>query len=253
MRLSSLWLAAAASSALCTAAYGADPIIEAPVVDAAQPVAFDWTGGYVGVFAGIARAQTEATDLEGVEFDDSDSYTRDGLGGFGGLTLGYNFQHGSLVFGPELEAGYLSNQHLWQDIDQTQNQQPAMLTEYGPYAVAAGRAGFASDGVLFYGKAGGVLAHIRSGAGEFDGVGSEDEGGQWGFDGEEAGYGESARFGWALGGGVEMAVDANLSFKAEYLYMNFGTATYDGEVPDESPFTFDDDLHTAKIGLNYSF
>lgn len=233
------------SSSFALAADPGMPMAELPV---------DWAGGYVGIFGGASHARTRATDITGEEFgnnDPGDSYTGSGTSGFLGGTAGYNWQNGSLVFGGEIEAGYMFNDHLWQ-FDEGESEDPAILTEYGLYGVAAARLGYAVDRVLLYGKAGGAVARIRSAAGEYDGVGNEGSDGKWGFDGDEAGFGNKTRFGYAIGGGVEWAATNEWTVKAEYLYMDFGSETYDGRNGD-SPFEMRDSLHTFKIGLNRKF
>ena len=75
-----------------------------------------------------------------------------------------------------------------------------------------------------------------------------------GFDGDEAGFGDKTRLGWTIGGGVEHALTDRWTIKAEYLFADFGSETYnniDGD--DDEPFKFEDKLHTIKFGLNYQF
>jgi outer membrane immunogenic protein len=63
------------------------------------------------------------------------------------------------------------------------------------------------------------------------------------------------KFGWTLGGGVEAALAANWSLKAEYLYMDLGSVS--GSVPDNFGGTVSWDTgftdHIVRVGLNYRF
>ena len=61
---------------------------------------------------------------------------------------------------------------------------------------------------------------------------------------------DETRIGWALGAGVEYAFQRDLSIKIEYLYMDFGSdrsENFDGD-----RFRHENDIHTVKVGLNYS-
>lgn len=218
------------------------------------PVGYDWSGGYAGVFVGWGHSRTTATDITGEEFGDNTPGAALGLtddGFVGGITAGYNFQNGSWVFGPELELGWASNDKTY--IDPTDDDD-GVYTEYGFFGAITGRVGYAANRTLFYGKGGIAFADMKNAGGEFDGVGDEDSDGIWGFDGNEAGFGDEVRFGWTIGAGVEHAITDQWSIKGEYMFADFGSETYghvDGDM--SLPFEFDNKLHTVKIGLNYHF
>jgi outer membrane immunogenic protein len=62
--------------------------------------------------------------------------------------------------------------------------------------------------------------------------------------------------GWALGAGVEYALDQRWSLGAEYLYMDFGKDTVDALTPvtgGASSTTFKDVSQVARVKLNYKF
>ena len=59
------------------------------------------------------------------------------------------------------------------------------------------------------------------------------------------------QIGWTIGGGLEHALTADVSIKAEYLYMDFGSDTSlssDGDI-----YKHEHELHTIKAGLNFRF
>ena len=59
--------------------------------------------------------------------------------------------------------------------------------------------------------------------------------------------------GWTVGGGVEYMFAPNWAAKAEYQYYNFGASSFLAPV-ELVPFgTFQNDLHTLKLGVNYRF
>jgi outer membrane immunogenic protein len=76
------------------------------------------------------------------------------------------------------------------------------------------------------------------------------------------GSSSGAAFGWTAGGGGEYAVWDNVSLKAEYLYVNLGSAknvdvvAVNGEGFIPSSFTAGYsrvDFHVVRFGLNYKF
>jgi outer membrane immunogenic protein len=244
---SALLLAAAGHSAAADL-IGGGVAPEAPVASY-----YDWSGAYVGAFGGWAHARTKATDIEGEEYGDNTpgaamSMSDDGF--IGGVTAGYNFQSGAWVFGPEVELGWAGVKKTHIDPN---DENGGLFTQYGLYGAAAGRVGYAIDRTLFYGKGGLAFAQIKSAGGEFDGVGDEDDNGYWGFDGSEAAFGKKTRLGWTIGAGVEHALSEKWTVKAEYLFADFGSKTYQNLEDDTSPFRFKDQLHSIKFGVNYRF
>ena len=242
--MKSILLATALAFGTTGYALAADMAEEVVIVDQA----YDWSGVYVGVFGGWAHNRTEATDVTGEEFGAptpgaTESLSDDGF--VGGITAGYNFQSGSWVYGPEIELGWVSNEELYINPNDDDN---GVYTKYGFYGAVTGRLGYAANRTLFYAKGGVAFAKIDSAGGEYDGP-EDDENG---FDDDEAGVGDDTRIGWTIGGGVEHALTDRWSIKAEYLYADFGSESYDTTDTNE-PFDFDDQLHTVKIGLNYQF
>jgi hypothetical protein len=70
------------------------------------------------------------------------------------------------------------------------------------------------------------------------------------------------RIGWTLGGGAEFLLARNVTFKAEYLYINLGddgvtavaTTPTAGFMAASFKSSFGDgDVHTVRLGLNYKF
>ena len=59
-------------------------------------------------------------------------------------------------------------------------------------------------------------------------------------------------FGWAVGAGIEHAFLPNWSLKGEYLYLGFDKVRSFNATPGEA-FEHRNEVHTAKIGLNYRF
>lgn len=212
-----------------------------------------WAGPYVGMFGGWAGIRNSTTDISGEEYGGSSEGAKMSLHHsrfFGGATLGYNFQRGAWVFGPEFELGYLIA-----DKTKVINGDDGLLVNYkGLYGFAGARVGYlVTDKALLFAKAGVVGTRIRSAGGEFDGVGDEDDGGYWGFDGTEAAGGAKTRLGFSVGAGVEVSLSNQWSMKIEYNFKQFANTTYQTIASDVQPFRFSDEVHAVKVGLNYRF
>jgi outer membrane immunogenic protein len=211
------------------------PVASAPVP---APV-YNWTGFYIGLHGGGALADSSAIGTDDA-FDNTPTRLNLAPGGFmGGAQAGFNWQAGWAVFGIEAEVGHLGD--LRQEVTTSDD---FMSVRYGWYGTLTGRFGLAYGNTLFYAKAGGAWARIDNTAGDLDGAPLVP-------DPTDFVSVSATRFGWALGGGIEHAFAPNWSLKAEYLYMRFNNFTL-GNLDGES-FDFRNDVHTAKLGINYRF
>ena len=219
--------------------------------------AIDWTGGHLTFYGGHARSNTFATDITGEEYGTSDpgetmSLDTDDL--HLGLAAGYDLQRGNIVYGGAFELGRINNQGLAHEPERAGDTVGALLTAFDTYMSLTGRIGYARDRNLFFVKAGVIRAKLRNAGGEFDGIGEEGSDGIWGFDGDEAGFGDESRNGYVLGLGFEHAISQRVTLTGEYNYADFGTATYGHVNGDMSaPFSFKNELHLFKFGLSYKF
>jgi outer membrane immunogenic protein len=225
--------ASAVMLAASTSAFAAD--VAKPVAPTAAPAKvvppLTWQGFYVGLNAGYG--------WEGVVVKDFDEvpgvFENHSQGGFaGGGQLGYNWQHGAWVFGPEVDLGWLGANAT--------TAQPGTggiiisRLNGGLMADVTGRVGLADGPVLIYFKGGYA----------YDGgtVRSIDTG--------ESTASKTGLSGWTIAGGVELKHSTNWSVKLEYQYFNFGTTRSvlpsDGDRYDNSVTA-----QTIKIGLNYFF
>jgi outer membrane immunogenic protein len=61
--------------------------------------------------------------------------------------------------------------------------------------------------------------------------------------------------GWTIGAGTEYAIHRNWSLRAEYLYIDLGSANIYQWTDELVSLSFDKDvkIHTLRIGLNYHF
>lgn len=240
---------------------------DAPVYRGPAPYAvalFNWSGFYVGGFLGSARAgNVTATDLfsqggvfpVGTPYNGSLPYSY-GLGSsfLGGLTIGANWQApgSALVLGVEGEIGWLRLIGSRAD-PASPGLDTVSTTKLGDwYGAITGRLGFAVDRVLFYVKGG--VAFVDSSASTIDACIIAPCGG-----GLVNATGSKVQTGWALGGGLEWALDNRWSLKAEYLWLglngNIGVCGAGAGTAAGSVFcgthTLPNGIQTGKIGLNF--
>ena len=183
--------------------------IAAQAADAARPiyrtpggVVYDWTGFYVGAHIGGA-------DVDGL-----------GSGFIGGGQAGFNYQVGQWVFGVE---GQISATSVNKSVDFMFMHAEASLDWISTFA---GRAGFAFDRWLVYGKLGAAWAHVSVNAS----IGVPGIGGWSVSDSDTVN-------GWMFGLGTEYALLNNWSVKLEYNMLDFDPGT----------------IHVVKAGVNYRF
>jgi outer membrane immunogenic protein len=186
-----------------------------------------WAGFYLGGHAGAAFTDLRIRDLNEVP----GTFKNDPTSFFGGGQLGYNFQRGNWVFGPEVDLGVMALDHTGFQPN-TGNIIRSKLDD-SFYADVTGRLGYAWGPALVYGKGG--FAY-------FDGPVSNIDFGE--FVRKATGF-----TGWTAGGGVEYMVSPAWSLKAEYLHFDFGTERTIGSDGDR----YDNKLviDTVKVGVNY--
>jgi outer membrane immunogenic protein len=209
-------LLAGVALSVATAASAADlrarPYAKAPA--AVVSPAYNWSGFYIGAMGGYGW-ETDA-----------------GSGGFGGGTVGYNWQlpGSQFVFGVEVDAAGASiKDSFLVDLGVTQE------NKINAFGSVTGRAGFAIDAALLYAKGGYAWTNAKT---TFtDGVMTISD--------------SQTHTGYTIGGGLEYLFTPSWSAKAEYMYTSLGSETYNfaGQPLDSGSF----DFHTIKVGVNYHF
>lgn len=254
-----------ATSALSVSAFAADMPTKAPAYKAPVAAPFNWTGFYIGGYVGGAFAtgngtandpfSTAAPFIGPYNLVQPISYNLKGSV-IGGGTVGYNYQMGQWVVGPEVEVGYLrvtgSGSYTG---TATAGETSATSTAGDWYGVLAGRLGYAWDNVLLYGKAGGAV--IRQKVSVVDATVSIANPGLINAQGSRTTWGAAA------GGGVEWAFAHNWTLKAEYLWLGVnhsinacGVDTGAGSAGFNATFCSNvsvPSIHTVKLGINYLF
>jgi len=230
-----LFATAAAFLAPLAGASAADLPVRGPAVAPAPVfVASTWTGFYIGGHLGWGQHDgnmTAFTPWNG--FAGFPVRGLDSSGLVGGLQAGYNYQMGSVVLGVEgdITAASLNAR--------SRLSPPATWWSSGVnwFGAIGPRVGFAFGDALIFAKGGLAFA-------DFDYAHNQN--------GNDIVAG-STRTGWMIGGGIEYAINRNLSVKAEYNYMDFGNGrtTIVG-----APTIFIEpkrEIQTVKFGFNYRF
>lgn len=235
---------------------------------------FTWGGFYIGDHTGVMFNETRIRTRGNapntianvaanrrparVRLEDDFSFTT-------GLQAGYNFQVGSFVFGPEVDLAYTGRVQDREIFVSGLGDVSVFRQEMDFFGTIRGRIGFtAFNNVLLYGTGGLAYAGIenrvgflRNTDGAFQFLGKKDE----------------VAVGYAVGGGMEFQLPAQLSFlnfvgpligarqvsiKAEYLYYDLGRSSVlvdavPGVGLNSYTSRFDTTGHLGKIGLNYRF
>lgn len=183
--------------------------------------AFNWSGFYAGVNGGYGWGEYAPA---GAPLSDKPK------GVFGGVQVGYNYDLGGFVLGVEGDIQLANIKH-----SQTF---PGGSGSFGieQFGTVRARAGLAVDRFLPYVTGGLAVAN-----------------GNINVAGGGAPYNENkVHVGWTVGAGVEFAATDNITLKAEYLYADFGKATYAGLVGGTS-----DEVHAkaniVRAGVNFKF
>ena len=196
----------------------------APYYDPA-PI-FTWTGLYAGINGqlGVGSYTNGGDQVFGSPF-----------GGLGGVTLGYNYQSGSLLIGAEADAGFGS-------ISGHGNFGRA-TNSYGTIngiGTLRARAGYIFNQRLLFYATGGYAGTV--------------------LNGKIADYAFSPNYvlneghylnGFAVGAGVEYAITTKISVKGEYLFTGFGSRQYFSGTRDT--ISSGADISLIRAGVNYHF
>lgn len=233
------WLFLSASVAALVVglpARAADLASKAPAVAASIPAS--WTGFYMGVHAGSgSTSSTWGEDTGGLGDDmfNLGSWSGNGAGAIVGGQVGYNYQAGSVVMGVELDASAGQMNAFTRCFG---NFNSICTTSTDWMGTLTARLGYAFGNMLVYVKAGGALADMSFTTADYT------EPGQYAA--------SETKLGWTVGGGVEMALTPQVSIKAEYAYMDFGTSNITFVPgPNGGGADVSQTAQVVKLGLNW--
>ena len=245
------------------------PVMVAPVSN--------WSGCYIGANAGATWGRSDTTWTGITESPTgfaagaatvipAAANARFGNTGFvGGGQIGCNYQNGSLVLGVEADAQYtgLNVTRTAVSLGDTNGGPPTItpgnITENFQsrwLSTARARAGFAAGPWLFYATGGLAVANVKF----FDQICAPTAA----IPGCATASIGTTRLGWTVGGGIEWMFASNWTAKAEYLYVDLGSAAsvsqYTPTAGGVNPFTAAFITHNhrfteniVRVGLNYKF
>jgi outer membrane immunogenic protein len=226
-----LFAATFAIAALAVAPALAADLPARPVYKGAAPAvvaaAYNWSGFYIGANGGYGWSTSDWLEIGGVNAHP------EGRGGLVGGTVGINWQMSNIVLG--FEGDY--------DWARVQGSGPLSIagftvsTNMTYFATARGRLGLAANNALFYITGGAAFAGFDSTTAPCVGC---------------TGFSDN-RTGWTFGGGLEYGFAPNLSFKAEYLYADFGTRTAPAGSADIVAADIRNRVSIVRGGINWRF
>jgi outer membrane autotransporter protein len=217
--------------------------VKAPIAERAP----NWTGLYIGAFAGA--------DYGGSKMGFPDAGFSSGpqvAGALLGGTLGYNYQIGPWVLGVEGDAGWTNARGSVACAGPVNDVQVILFStdcadRADFIATAAARLGYAWGRALYYAKAGGAWTHesftvtcnqpvpcISPASSNLTQISVGDN-----------------RGGWTVGYGVEFALTPNWSAKGEVNYIDFGNRNLTAQ--DGTIINAGMRVTEGKIGVNYRF
>lgn len=198
------------------------------VVQAPPPALYDWTGAYVGLFMGAVSGNNfwAETGANGAATPGAFNGTPIGL------TLGYDWQSGAMVYGAALD--YTGSSITATSTSSLNfNCATGCMTNVNNSYALRGRIGYAVDDTLFYATAGFAAGSATA---TVTGLGT---------------LGAANLTGWTAGIGFEHALSQHLSITMEYLYSDLGRL----QIPTLCGTNCYTDVNygTLRLGANYRF
>lgn len=243
-----LLLSATALSMLSVSAFAADlPQRTAPAL--APVPAFTWTGGYVGITAGLLNAKHWGGENngDGGSTDIAYSSTNTKSSALFGVTAGYNYQMNNIVLGIETDVSFASNTGRG-DFSYDSPNYGIWESKQKMFGTLRGRLGYAFDKTLVYGTAGlafGVFDHKAEWDDSKSGSPSDWE--------CRSTFKNRIAFAPVIGAGVEQAFTKNVTAKIEVLYAKLGKSKLSETNLCGCRAAFKAANTSVRAGINYKF
>jgi outer membrane immunogenic protein len=194
-----------------------------------------WAGFYVGINGGYGWGGSGNS----IQYNDGGlgdlSKRATPEGGFGGGQIGYNFQSGSFVYGVETDFQGADISGSARGTTTVNGFDYNTRDRVDWFGTVRGRLGYAFDRTLIYGTGGFAYGNVNQRASLSDGVSVSNN---------------NTQTGYVVGGGIEYKINPSWSMKAEYQYIDLGTAKLTG-TDGVNTNALDTNFNTARVGLNY--
>lgn len=211
-----------------------------------------WSGPYIGANIGRGSAELDGSAIVSGGAGTTLSHGVDASGPFGGIQAGFNHRIGNFFVG--LEADLQTADFSGSTKVSSGSSTYTASASLDWFATARARAGFATNAMLVY-----VTGGVAFGGMDYDATIKTGN--------ASVHLSDDIRVGYVLGAGMEFALRSNWSLKLEYQYLNFGghgatgalTSVFNNYCAPPTVRTtavstsFDTDIHTVRIGLNYQF
>jgi outer membrane immunogenic protein len=194
------------------------------------PVGYNWSGFYAGVMGGYGWSDR-------IRIDGFTTQSGDINGGFGGGTIGYNWQTPGSIWVWGLEVDAAGSDIKYRETGLVGLVPYTFEDKIRSFGSVTGRIGVTAGAALFYAKGGYAWADNRI---------SLNVGG--------LGFSESkVHSGWTVGAGVEYMFAPSWSLKGEYMYADYGNENYLRAFAPATGVDLGMTTHTVKGGINYHF
>lgn len=204
------------------------------------PLAYNWTGFYLGIEGGAGWGHAEDTDVTGF---DSGRFAV--AGGLIGGTVGYNWQINKIVLGLEGDgsgAWIKGSTTGIPPLNFCGGSPPYCELDLQALGTLRARAGIAFDRFLPYVTGGLAVGALHGHEGDILANGA-------------VGNATTTVAGWTVGGGIEAAISPNWSAKVEYLHADLGNhvifndLVFGANLAENVRYT----TEILRVGLNYKF
>jgi outer membrane immunogenic protein len=233
MKVKGFLLATAGGLAIAPGAQAADMLVKAPPL---MPPP-SWTGWYIGANVGAAWQNLNSKD----QYQDSNLTQVDGSSFIGGGQIGYNWQHGSSVFGIEADISGLTKGPSWSPVGPVASPAKSLSTSTNWLSTIRGRFGLAVNDTMVYATGGIAFGGVHNAMHECNGC----------TDAANFKSETKTKVGWTVGGGVEHMWDAHWTIGLEALFVDLGKSTVTTTANKTSTFT--NQLVIGRFKLNYKF
>lgn len=218
-------------------AFSADMAVNAPPPMAPSS---SWTGFYVGLEGGGVLGSSNQIDGGPLGFGPT-THGYDISGGLFGGTLGYNFQSGPWVYGPEGDFSWTNAQGQAHEIAPFTTSS-VVGTSQNWLGTARARLGWTlSNDLLIYATGGLAVSSVEATIATVS----------------SSNFSEThTRWGGTVGGGAEAMLAPGWSVKAEYLYVDLQNKSYFNPPPGPSfniRTNVPVDDHIFRLGIDYHF